>query len=320
MKLRVRSITHEAEGILSFDLVDPAGAPLPAFEAGAHLDVRVPGTSMSRRYSLCGPTGDTRRWRIAVLRVAHSRGGSRAMHERVRPGDLLEVSGPHNFFPLQEQAERSLLLAGGIGVTPLLAMLHRLRALGRPVVLHYCAQSPERTAFRELLEPLVGEGLVHFHHDNGDPRTGLDIEALLRQAPDGTHLYYCGPGGFMQAVQRASAHWPEGSVHCEYFGAEPAAPAPSVAPGAGDGDGVPVRLLRSDRTLRVRPAQTLLQALREAGVDCPSSCEAGVCGTCQVAYRDGTPEHNDLILSEEERASQVLVCCARAREPFSLDI
>ncbi len=318
MKLRVRSITHEAEGILSFELVDPAGAPLPLFEAGAHLDVRVPGTSMSRRYSLCGPAEDTGRWRIAVLRVANSRGGSRAMHERLRPGDLLEVSGPHNFFPLQEQAERSLLLAGGIGVTPLLAMLHRLRALGRPVELHYCSQTPERTAFRELLEPLARDGLVHFHHDNGDPRNGLDIDGLLRDAPAGAHLYYCGPGGFMQAVKRASAHWPEGSVHCEYFGAEPAAPAPPAEPGGGGG--VPIRLLRSGRTLQVRPAQTLLQALREAGVECASSCEAGVCGTCQVAYRDGSPEHNDLILSEDERASQVLVCCAHAREPFSLDI
>lgn len=317
MKLRVRSITHEAEGILSFELADPSGAALPRFEAGAHLDVRMPGGSMSRRYSLCGSPEDTRCWRIAVLNVPASRGGSRAMHERVRPGDFLEVSGPHNFFPLEEKARRTVLLGGGIGITPLLPMLDRLRALGREVELHYCTQAPERTAFRERLEPLVAQGVVRLHHDNGDPRNGLDVGGLLREAPAGTHLYYCGPGGFMEAVKRASAHWEQSTVHFEYFGAEPT-PAPAAT--GPEGSGVEVRLLRSDRTIQVQPSQTLLQALRESGVACESSCEAGVCGTCAVGYSGGQPEHGDLILGEEERASQVLVCCARATGPLALDI
>lgn len=317
MKLRVRSITHEAEGILCFELADPGGGRLPAFEAGAHLDVRMPGGSMSRRYSLCGSPEDTRTWRIAVLNVANSRGGSRAMHERVRPGDYVEVSGPHNFFPLEEKARRTVLLGGGIGITPLLPMLERLRSLGREVELHYCTQSPERTAFRERLSALVEQGVVHLHHDNGDPRNGLDIAGLLRQVPAGTHLYYCGPNGFMDSVKRASEHWEKGTVHFEYFGAEPAAPP---AAGVSVGEGVEVRLQRSSRTIVVHPEQTLLQALREAGVPCESSCEAGVCGTCAVGYSEGSPGHGDLILSEEERASQVLVCCARVAEPLTLDI
>lgn len=317
MKLRVRSITHEAEGILSFELVDPTGVPLPRFEAGAHLDVRMPGGTMSRRYSLCGSPDDTRRWRIAVLNVPTSRGGSRAMHERVRAGDAIEVSGPHNFFPLQERARRSLLLAGGIGVTPLLAMLDRLRSLGREVELHYCAQSPERTAFREQLEALVAQGVVHLHHDQGDPRKGLDIARLLKEVPADTHLYYCGPAGFMEAVKRASAHWPADAVHCEYFGAEPAATPALPAEGS---HAIELHLLRSARSVPLHPGQTLLQALRDAGIPCESSCEAGVCGTCKVGYTQGRPEHGDLVLSEEERATQVLVCCARASAPVTLDL
>lgn len=316
MKLRVHSITHEAEGILSFELADPGGSGLPCFEPGAHLDVRMPGGTMSRRYSLCGSPENTRRWRIAVLNVPASRGGSRTMHERVRAGDMIEVFGPHNFFPLQEDARRTLLLAGGIGVTPLLAMLQRLRALGRDVQLHYCTRTPTHTAFREQLAPLVTEGVVHLHHDEGVPGSGLDISALLKEPRDDTHLYYCGPTGFMDAVKRASVHWPPEMVHFEYFGAEPVVapvPADTVA-------GVAVHLARSGRSITVLAGQTLLQAMREAGVDCDSSCEAGMCGTCKLAYSGVQPEHGDLILSDEERATHVLVCCARAVHPLTLEI
>lgn len=316
MKLRVRSVSWEAEGVLSFELVHPEGQPLPAFEAGSHIDVHIPG-GLSRRYSLCNAPGDATHYRIAVLRVPESRGGSRAMHERVHAGDLIEVSEPHNFFPLAESAGTALLLAGGIGITPLLAMLERLQAQGRPFAMHYCTTSPERTAFAGRLRPLAAQGLVTLHHDRGDPRNGLDIAQLLRDPAPGTHLYYCGPAGFMKAVKAASAHWPAGTVHFEYFGAEPQAARPEA--GACT-DTVPVRLLRSDRTVQVSPVQTLLQALREAGVDCESSCEAGVCGTCKVDYRDGEPEHNDLILNEDERARSVLLCCAHARTPISLDL
>lgn len=316
MKLRVRSVTWEAEGVLSFELVHPEGQPLPAFQAGAHIDVHLPG-GLSRRYSLCDAPGDTTHYRIAVLRVPESRGGSRAMHERVRAGDLIEVSEPHNFFPMDDSAGRSLLLAGGIGITPLLAMLERLQAGGHPFAMHYCTTSPERTAFAQRLRPLAAQGLVTLHHDRGDPRNGLDIAQLLRDPEPGTHLYYCGPAGFMKAVKAASAHWPAGTVHFEYFGAEPQA-APTEAGACTDT--VPVRLLRSDRTVQVSPVHTLLQALRDAGVDCESSCEAGMCGTCKVDYSDGEPEHNDLILNEEERTRSVLLCCARARAPLSLDL
>jgi vanillate O-demethylase ferredoxin subunit len=316
MQVRVRSVTWEAEGILSFELVHPDGGQLPAFEAGAHIDVRMPG-GISRRYSLCNQPGDTRSWRIAVLHTPDSRGGSRTMHERVRAGDTIEVSEPHNFFALDEKAEKTVLLAGGIGITPILAMVQRLQQLGKRFELHYCTRNPQRTAFTQQLSPLVADGVVRIHHDHGNPKQGLDIAGLLRDYREGTHVYYCGPTGFMNAVKAASANWPRESVHFEYFGAEP---LPAAAP-AAQGASAEIRLSRSGRTIRIEPAQTILQALRDAGVSCESSCEAGVCGTCSTAYSAGDIEHNDLILGEEERGSQVLVCCARVRQgPVVLDI
>lgn len=317
LKLRVRSVTYEAEGILSFELVDPAGGLLPPFDAGAHLDVRIPG-GLSRRYSLCGAPGTRDHYKIAVLKAPNSRGGSLAMHERVRAGDLIEVSAPHNFFPLVPQARRSLLLAGGIGITPMLAMLHQLRADGADYEMHYCTTSPERTAFAAELADEVARGRVHLHHDGGDPRRGLDLMALLRERAEGEHVYFCGPGGFMKAIQAAAAHWPKEAVHFEYFGAEPVA-AP-VAP-AADAQAMELVLSRSGRTVPIEASQTILAALRAAGVPCESSCESGVCGACKQGYSAGKPAHTDYLLSDEEHESQVLVCCATVAEgPLVLDL
>jgi len=316
LKLRVRSVTYEAEGILSFDLVDPQGADLPAFEAGAHIDIQTPG-GLSRRYSLCNTPGQIDHYRIAVLHAPNSRGGSRAMHERVRPGDLLQVSGPHNFFPLDLQAEHTVLLAGGIGITPLIAMLEQLERLGKSHELHYCTQTPQRTAFMQRLAPRVAAGRVQLHHDHGDPSQGLDIAALFKSHRPGTQVYFCGPTGFMKAVEVATSHWPKGAVHCEYFGAEPL-PKPTVH---SDGQPLEIQLSKSGRSIMVDPAQTILQALREAEVACESSCESGLCGACKVAYSAGQVEHNDYVLDAQERQSQVLVCCARVLQgPVVLEL
>lgn len=308
-KLRVNAIRYEAEGIYAFDLVDPEGAPLPAVEAGAHLDIRTP-CGVNRRYSLCNEPGSTDFYRIAVLNVPDSRGGSRAMHEQVRPGDLLEVSGMHNFFPLQENAGHSLLLAGGIGITPLLAMAQRLQSLRRPYTLYYCTQSPARTAFASFLEQEKWHDHVFVHHDGGNPANGLDIAQLLAQRSEDCHLYFCGPPGFMRAVQAACAHWPSEAVHSEHFGADLPAPVLRTAGAAP----ACLQLSRSDRVVPIDTGQTILQALRDAGVFCNSSCEAGLCGECRLHHFSGEIEHNDYLLSDEERADSVLICCARVRE------
>jgi len=309
LKLRVNAIRYEAEGIYAFDLVDPDGAPLPAFEAGAHLDILTPN-GVKRRYSLCNEPGNTDCYRIAVLNVPDSRGGSRAMHEQLRPGDMLEVAGMHNFFPLQEDANHSLLLAGGIGITPLLAMAQRLQALGRPYTLHYCTQSPMRTAFRSILSSEQWREHVYLHHDGGNPANGLNLRHLLEPCPAGSHLYFCGPPGFMRAVQAACAHWPTDVVHFEHFGADLQAPSPAAANSAP----ATIRLNRSDRVVPIDAEQTILQALRNAGVSCNSSCEAGLCGECRLRHLSGEIEHNDYLLSDDERANSVLICCARVRE------
>lgn len=316
LTLRVRSVTYEAEGILSFDLVDPQGATLPPFEAGAHIDIKTPG-GLSRRYSLCNAPGNVDHYRIAVLHAPNSRGGSRAMHERVRPGDLLEVSGPHNFFSLNLRADHTLLLAGGIGITPLMAMMKQLEQLGKSYELHYCTQTPQRTAFMHQLTSQVAVGRVHIHHDHGDPSRSLDIAGLLKTHQPGSQVYFCGPTGFMKAVEAATEHWPREAVHCEYFGAEPL-PTPVNHSG---GKSLEIQLNKSQRTIMVDPVQTILQALREAQVACESSCESGLCGACKVDYSAGEIEHNDYVLNEQERKSQVLICCARVLQgPVVLEL
>lgn len=316
LKLRVRSITYEAEGILSYELVDPSGRELPRFDAGAHIDVQIPG-GLSRRYSLCNPPGDTGCYRIAVLNAPGGRGGSRAMHEKVNAGDWIEVSEPHNFFPLTADARHTVLLAGGIGITPILAMMEALEAQGRSWELHYCTRDASRTAFRRRFAGPGADPRVTIHHDEGDPSKGLDIVSLLSRHEEGKHLYFCGPAGFMSAVRAATAHWPCEAVHFEYFGAEP----PKAAVAGEDAHASELHLSRSDRIVPIEAAQTILEALRAAGVECESSCEAGVCGACKTAYSAGTPEHNDYVLGDEERSSYVLVCCARVSEgPLVLEL
>lgn len=318
LSLRVRSVTWEAQDILSFELVDPGGAPLPEVQAGAHLDVRVPGGLM-RRYSLCDAPSRRDRWRIAVLDVSDGRGGSRAMHRDVRAGQLIEVAGPHNFFPLARDARHSVLLAGGIGLTPLLAMAEQLIADGASWELHVCTRSIERTPFTERLASPLYAPHVHLHHDGGDPSRGLDLAALLREPRDGTHAYCCGPASFMRAAQAATAHWPAGTVHTEFFGAEPAAAAPAAAPSGIDT--ATIVLHRSGRTIPAASDAPVLQSLRAAGVDVPSSCEAGVCATCATRWLEGEPEHHDHVLDDSQRAHTLLVCCARpGPRPLVLDL
>lgn len=313
LSLRVRSVTWEAQDILSFELVDPVGGTLPPVQAGAHLDVRVPG-GLARRYSLCDPPWQRDHWRIAVLDAPNSRGGSRAMHQQVRAGQMLEVEGPHNFFPLAPVARHTVLLAGGIGITPVLAMAEQLQHDDRSWELHYCTRSPERTAFASRLSTF-GER-VHIHHDGGEPARALNVASLLREHRAGTHLYYCGPAGFMKAVQAAASHWPTDTVHFEWFGADPAT---DTVPTAGEGGRIVLQ--RSGRTIEVSPGRTVLQALREAGVECMSSCEAGMCSTCALRYFDGEPVHADLVLSEEERRHTLLACCAGiGPRPLVLDL
>jgi vanillate monooxygenase ferredoxin subunit len=310
LTLRVLSRTVEAEGICGFELASPDGAALPPFTAGAHLDVHLPG-GLTRQYSLCSDPADTHRYRIAVLREAASRGGSAAMHEQVHAGGLLATSLPRNSFPLADGATRHLLLAGGIGVTPLLSMARHLARTGADFHLHYATRSAARTAFAAELAAVPWAQRVSVHHDDGAPAQRLDLPRVLAAPGAGHHLYVCGPTGFIDAV-RAEARaqgWPDARVHVEFFGAAPVV--------AAEGGGFEVMLARTGRVVPVPADRTVVQALAAAGVAVPTSCEQGVCGTCLTRVIDGQPDHRDLYLTPEEQAAgdQFLPCCSRAKSP-----
>jgi len=220
MLLRIRSITYLTARINGYELVDPRGHDLPRFAAGAHISLRL-SEGLLRDFSLWNDPVERGRYCIAVLREGP---GSSLLHESVRVGDLFEGSMPRNNFPLAEAAERYLMIAGGIGITPIMAMIAELRRRRAEFRLHYCTRSPEETAFLDDLAILAAQGYVQFHHDGGDPAKGLDLSAVLRECQPGTHLYYCGPAGMMAAAAAASAHWPPGTVHCEYFAGPNAVP------------------------------------------------------------------------------------------------
>lgn len=222
MQLRIRSITYLAVRINGYELTDPNGSDLPPFTAGSHISVRV-GDGPVRDFSLWNDPAERARYCIAVLREREGE-SSRQWHDTARVGDSIEASAPRNNFPLADDAEHHLLIAGGIGITPIMAMIAELRRRRADFRLHYCTRSPEETAFLDDLAILAAQGRVQFHHDGGDPTKGLDITATLRDRMPGTHFYYCGPAGMMAAAETASRHWPPGTVHCEYFAGPKAVP------------------------------------------------------------------------------------------------
>jgi ferredoxin-NADP reductase len=304
MQLRIRSIAYLAEAIHGFELVDPRGRDLPRFTAGAHIDLRAGG--FLRQYSLCNDPAERRRYCIAVLREDESRGGSRHLHEAARVGDLVEVLLPRNNFPLADGAEQHLLIAGGIGVAPMMSMITELQRRQADFRLHYCMRSPERTAFRQALAPLAGDGRVRFHHDGGDPTCGLDIAAVLRAPRPGAHLYYCGPPPLMAAASQAAAGWPPGTVHYEYFTAKPSEAIEEDRP-------FRVRLMRAGVEYEVPVGETIVDVLRRHGMAVRTSCELGYCGACLTPYLAGEPDHRDQVLDENGRQRYVLICCARSK-------
>lgn len=308
--VRVARKTSEADGICSYELVRLDGAPLPPFEAGAHIDVHL-GDKLVRQYSLCNPPGETHRYLIGVLRDAASRGGSQAMHDHIETGSVLSISAPKNHFPLVE-AQRSLLFAGGIGITPILAMAETLAARGAGFEMHYSARSPERAAFKERLAASHLARQVHFHYDSGDAAQKLDLDALLARPDAGTHLYVCGPQGFIEHVLGAARAlgWPAGRLHVEYFGAAAVATSGDQA--------FEVKLASDGRIVTVPAGVTVLKALEAEGIEIPYSCEEGVCGTCLTRVLEGVPEHRDMYLTEEEQAAndQFTPCCSRAKTPL----
>lgn len=307
IQVRLARKQAEAHDIFSFELVAVSGDALPAFAAGAHVDVHL-GNGIIRQYSLCNPPSETHRYLLGVLRDLASRGGSQAMHA-LQEGQALQISAPRNHFALASQARRHLLLAGGIGVTPILCMAEELSQAGASFEMHYCARSRQRAAFIGHLQVAPFAAAVQLHFDDEPAEQRLDLGAILRQPDNGTHLYVCGPKGFMDAVLATarSQGWAESQLHFEYFAAE-------VVKSDDDAD-FEVQLASSGQVLCVARDQTVAQALAAVGVEVPMSCEQGVCGTCLTRILDGVPEHRDMFLTPQEQAKndQFTPCCSRAK-------
>lgn len=306
----VVSRNDEALDICSYALSRVDGQPLPAFSAGAHIDVHLPDGQV-RQYSLCNHPEERHRYLIGVLNDPASRGGSRCMHAQVQPGMHLTISEPRNLFPLAHQARRSLLFAGGIGITPILCMAERLAHTGADFALHYCARARDRAAFLQRLETSPFADRVFLHFDD-QPDSALKASEVLANPADDVHLYVCGPGGFIQHVlDSAQAQgWQAPCLHREYF---TAAPMDSSQDGSFS-----VKIASSGEVFEVPAEQTVVQVLERHGIEIAVSCEQGICGTCLTRVLEGVPEHRDLFLTEQEQAlnDQFTPCCSRAKTPL----
>ncbi|MCU7723974.1 PDR/VanB family oxidoreductase [Actinoplanes sp. KI2] len=291
-----------ADGVVVLELRDPSGSDLPAWTPGAHIDL-VPAAGIVRQYSLCGDPADRTVWRIAVLREPDGRGGSLAVHDRLRESDLVEVGGPRNHFPLVPAA-RYLFIAGGIGITPLLPMMDAAAAAGARWRLHYGGRSRDSMAFRSELCSAYGDRVwIHPQDETGL----LDLDAILAGEPPDTPVYCCGPEPLLTAIEQRSAGRP---LHLERFAAkEQGAPARA--------DSFEVELARSGRTLTVPPGKSILRVVEEAGIEVLWSCTEGTCGTCETAVLGGAVDHRDSLLTAQERAANdtMFVCVSRAAGP-----
>ncbi len=303
-KLKVAQKKKLAEGIYLFELRHPEGAELPPFTAGSHLTVEVP-SGVKRNYSLCSNPADRNFYQIAVKRDAAGRGGSMSMADEVHEGDLLSVSAPRNNFEIHPRATSFLFVAGGIGITPVLSMMRHLKTRGNEQFkLIYCTRDPESTAFLDVLAGPEFEGKVQVHHDHGDINNALDFWPVF-ETPTSAHVYCCGPRGLMDAVADMSGHWPSGAVHFESFGVDASAYAANAP--------FSVRLQKSGLTVPVTAEQSILEALRGAGIRVASSCESGTCGSCKTTLLAGEVEHRDMVLSDEEKENHIMVCVSRAK-------
>jgi ferredoxin-NADP reductase len=323
-ELLVKSVTWQAEGVLSLRLVDPAGARLAPWRPGAHLELVLP-SGLIRQYSLCGPPEDRYSYTIAVLHTPDSRGGSREVHETALAGRRVSVRGPRNRFPLVD-ASRYLFIAGGIGVTPILAMVREVAARGAEWRLVYGGRSRSSMAFAE---ELAGMGRDRVDLVPQDERGLPDLDAVLAGADAGTAVYCCGPEGLLAAVgKRCEERDPPLDVHFERFGPAPASslgnsPQGDRAGGTGEDSGndpdgsFEVELRCSGEVLTVPPDRSILDTVREVLPELQSSCEEGFCGTCETRVLEGTPEHRDSILNERERARgrTMMICVGRSRTP-----
>lgn len=298
--------SYEAYNVVSLELANAQAKTLPPFSAGSHIEVHV-GSGMIRQYSLCNDPKEQHRYVIGVLLDPASRGASAALHERVEEGDLIQISEPMNRFPLVP-AQRSILFAGGIGITPILSMAEALSRLGTPFELHYCARSESHAAFREHIANATFASNVHFHFDDGCWEQRLDAAAVLAWPDPGGEIFVCGPAGFISLITSVAvaSGWDRTKVHSEFFSMQRMDISSDLP--------FDVKLASTGRVYRVPTGVSVTTALAAHGVCIPTSCENGVCGTCTTKILEGTPAHRDYYLTSREKAKndRFTPCCSRA--------
>jgi len=312
--LIVRRRSTPAEGVVVLDLAHPENADLPRWEPGAHIDL-ILEDGLTRQYSLCGDPRDSGIWRVGVLLDPNSRGGSRYVHENLNEGATVRVRGPRNHFPLVD-AQRYRFIAGGIGITPIFAMIEAAQRAGNDWTLLYGGRTRASMAFAEELAERYPERVTVWPQDE---RGLLDLESLFKEPEDNTLVYCCGPEALLSAVEQHSTHWPAGILHIERF----AAKAPTAEEAAEALDQFEVVCQRSGSNFEISSDQSILEVLEEEGIPILGSCYEGVCGTCEARVLEGTPDHRDSVLTDAEKAAGevMLICVSRSRtERLVLDL
>lgn len=301
IKVRIKAITRETDLINSYDLRPVDGGELPAFKAGSHIDLHL-AIGLLRSYSLMNAENERHRYVVGVARDRNSRGGSRFVLDKLSVGDVLDISPPRNLFPLYEEAPHSILIGGGIGVTPMVSMAQRLNDLGKSWTLHYAARSRADAAFVDALT-VFDNVKIHCDDEQGGV---LDITSIVDAAPAGAHLYCCGPAPMMSAFANATRDMDPNNIHVEFFS--------PIEEAAIEG-GFLVELARSGKTLAVPAGSTILETLVNAGLSPVASCQQGICGSCQTVVLEGEPDHRDLVLTPEEQASNttMMICCSGSK-------
>ncbi|GGF70716.1 PDR/VanB family oxidoreductase [Alteromonas lipolytica] len=306
LEVTVFDVWEDGEAVKLFDLRAADGSALPPFAAGAHIDITTPDAI--RQYSLCNEPAETHRYVVGVALAEASRGGSSWLHSEVQPGKRLTIGLPRNHFPVLKGAHHSVLIAGGIGVTPLLAMVYELEASQQSWELHYTARSSELAPLCKALSEcaaIAKYGKVTLYQTRAEPVNRLDLASLVASADSGSHFYCCGPETLIKSFTEALDGWPLEQVHCEHFSGADV----SVAEG-----GFTIRLARSGSSFKVPEGETILSVLQDHKVSVPCACREGICGSCEIAVLDGIPDHRDNVLSEAEkqRNNTIMACCSGA--------
>jgi ferredoxin-NADP reductase len=312
--LIVRRRSTPAEGVVVLDLAHPKNEDLPRWEPGAHIDL-ILEEGLTRQYSLCGDPRDSAVWRVGVLLDPNSRGGSRHVHQDLNEGATVRVRGPRNHFPLVD-AKHYRFIAGGIGITPIFAMIEAAQRAGNDWTLLYGGRTRVSMAFAEELAERYPERVTMWPQDE---RGLLDLESLFKDPEDNTLVYCCGPEALLSAVEQHSAHWPAGILHIERF----AAKAPTAEEAAEALEQFEVVCQRSGRAFEITSDQSILEVLEEEGIPILGSCYEGVCGTCEARVLEGTPDQRDSVLTDAEKAAGevMLICVSRSRtERLVLDL